>query len=138
MRKVLPAIGLLGLVATSAAFAQAPAAAPAAAAPQRAMVALEKADISINNKAGTDGYVRIRVIPVGGQPKDTTIDVLARMRENDIAADIEKALVIALRPTYEVKRGGENVSIRKAERTAPNFTVEIAFNTPGLGIVLAN
>jgi hypothetical protein len=138
MRTVLPAIGLLALVASGSALAQAPAAAPAAAAPQRANVALERADIRINNKAGTDGYVRIRVTPVGGQAKDTTIDILARMKENDIAADIEKALIIALRPTYEVKRGGENVSIRKAEKTAANFSVEIAFNTPGLGIVLAN
>jgi hypothetical protein len=138
MRTVLPAIGLLALVASGSALAQAPAAAPAAAAPQRANVALERADIRINNKAGTDGYVRIRVTPVGGQAKDTTIDILARMKENDIAADIEKALIIALRPTYEVKRGGESVSIRKAEKTAANFSVEIAFNTPGLGIVLAN
>ena len=137
MRTILPAIGLLAFVASGSVLAQ-PAAAPAAAAPQRANVAMEQAEISVNNKADTDGYVRIRVTPVGGQAKDTTIDILARMKENDIAADIEKALILALRPTYEVKRGGESVSIRKVEKTAANFSVEIAFNTPGLGIVLNN
>jgi hypothetical protein len=139
MRVVLSAIGLLGLAASGAVFAQAPAAAPAAAASQHASVAFEEAEISINNRAGADGYVRIRVTPVGGQAKDTTVDVLGRMGENDIAADIEKALVILLRGLpYEVKRGGESVRIRKAERTSPNFAVEIAFNTPNLGIVLKN
>lgn len=136
MRTVFATIGVLTFMASGPVFAQA-AAAPAAA-PAHASVAFEEAQISINNRAGADGYVRIRVTPAGGQPLDTTVDVLGRMGENDIAADIEKALVILLRGKYEVSRGGEDVRIRKPERSSPNFTVELAFNTPGLGIVLKN
>jgi hypothetical protein len=99
----------------------------------------EEAEIRINNRADADGYVRFRVQPVGGAPIETTVDVLSRMGENDIAGDIEKALTVALGSSYEVNRsGGESVRIRKADRDNANFTVEIAFNTPGLSILLGN
>ena len=121
---------LAGLVASGAASAQSAATHP--------MVAFEEAEISINNKAAADGYVRFRITPVGGQAVDLTVDILAKMRENEIADDITKALTLALRGKYEVKGGGESIRIRKPEKTAANFTVEVAFNTPGLGITLAN
>ena len=97
------------------------------------------ADITVQNRADADGYVRFRIHPVGGQAVETTVDVLQRMGENDIAADIEKALTLALPSAYRVeKAGGENVRIRKEDRAAADFTIEIAFNTPGLQILLSN
>jgi len=60
------------------------------------------------------------------------------MSENDIAADIEKALILVVGDSYRVDRGGgENVRIRKTDRdTSADFTLEIAFNTPGLRITI--
>ena len=61
------------------------------------------------------------------------------MSENDIAADIEKELVVALGDGYRIDRGGgENITVRKANRENPDFTLEIAFNTPGLSITIEN
>ena len=99
---------------------------------------LAEARISVGNKADANGYVRIRLTPDGGQTIDVTVDVLERMNENEIAADIEKALIVAAGNTYNVEvSGGENVVIRKADRdTGPDFELEIAFNTPGLSITM--
>ena len=98
-----------------------------------------EADITVQNRADADGYVRFRIQPVGGQTVEATVDVLRRMGENDIAADIEKALTLALPSAYRAeKAGGENVRIRKEDRDAADFTIEIAFNTPGLQILLSN
>lgn len=105
---------------------------------ERLSTALSEARITINNRADANGYVVLRVTPVGGEARVATVDILDRMSENDIAADIEKELTIALRDTYTVQRtGGENVRIRKADRdNTPDFVLEIAFNTPGLAITI--
>lgn len=100
--------------------------------------AMSEARITVENRADANGYIRIRLTPVGGQAVDASIDILDRMSENDIAADIEKALIVALGNAYRVDRsGGENVRIRKADRdTGADFELEIAFNTPGLTITI--
>lgn len=101
---------------------------------------MSEATISVANRADSNGYVRFRVTPVGGQAIEAKVDVLDRMSENDIAADIEKELIIALADLYTVERsGGENVRIRKLDRdNGPDFELEIAFNTPGLSITMQN
>ena len=108
-----------------------------AQAPHRA-TPLSEARITIENRARADGYIRLRLTPEGGNAVETTVDVLRRMSENDIAADIEKALTLVVGEQYEVNRsGGENVRIRKADRdTVADFTLEITFNTPGLAITI--
>ena len=98
-----------------------------------------EASITVQNRADADGYVRFRVQPVGGQAVEATVDVLQRMGENDIADDIAKALTVALPSAYRASTaGGENVRIRKEDRAAADFTIEVAFNTPGLQILLSN
>ena len=99
---------------------------------------LESARITIENRADADGYVRLKLTPEGGTEVEATVDVLRRMSENDIAADVEKALILIVGDNYRVERtGGENVRIRKSDRdTTPNFILEISFNTPGLTITI--
>lgn len=99
---------------------------------------LSDARITVENRARADGYIRLRMAPQGGTVVETTVDVLRRMSENEIAADIEKALTLIVPDGYEVNRGGgENVRIRKTDRdTVADFTLEIAFNTPGLRITI--
>jgi hypothetical protein len=98
---------------------------------------LSDARIEIHNRADDTGTIRIRLTPQGGQAIVANINVLNNMSENEIAADIEKELTVALGDAFRVNRGGgENVSIRKADRDTPDFTLEVAFNTPGLSITI--
>ena len=129
--RTLPATILLSaLLATAITYAQ----------DARLATTMSEATITVQNRADSNGYVMLRLTPVGGQPIEATVDVLDRMSENDIAADIEKELTIALADKYSVERGGgENVRIRKLDRdTGPDFELEIAFNTPGLSITMEN
>ena len=98
---------------------------------------LSDAQIAVQNRADANGTIRVTLTAAGGQPMVATISVLNNMSENDIAADIEKELIVVLGAGYRVDRGGgENVSIRKADNEAPDFTLEISFNTPGLSITI--
>jgi hypothetical protein len=57
------------------------------------------------------------------------------MGENEIAEQIAEALRAAIAPDYEVDRdAGEHVKIRKAQREAAPFSVEITFSAPGFSI----
>jgi hypothetical protein len=42
-----------------------------------------------------------------------------------------------LAPTYEAEKdGGEHVKIRKADRSAANFSVAVMFNVPGFSVII--
>lgn len=131
MRIVINVIGplMLGMLAGSPVHAQSDG---------HPATPMAEARITVASRADADGFVRLRLTPVGGETVEVTIDVLDRTSENDIAADIERALTLAVRDNYRVDRGGgENVRIRKVDRdTTPDFTLEISFNTPGLSITM--
>lgn len=98
---------------------------------------LEDAQIVVQNRADANGTIRVTLAAQGSQPMVATISVLNNMSENDIAADIEKELTVLLGEAYRVDRGGgETVSIRKENSEAPDFTLEVSFNTPGLSITI--
>ena len=97
----------------------------------------EEAKITVNERAGADGFLRVRVLPEGGEAREATIDVAKHMSENEIAKTLARALEPALAPDYEIdKDAGEHVKIKKANRDSPNFAVEITFNSPGFSITL--
>jgi len=99
----------------------------------------EAAKITINEGARADGFMRVRVIPENGTPREATFDVLRRMSENDVAAAIAIGLNKVLAPEYVAdKDNGEHVKIEKKQRGAANFSVEITFNAPGFAIILEN
>lgn len=98
----------------------------------------DKAKITVNERARADGYMRVRVTPENGTPREATIAVLRRMSENDLAKTLAEALKPALAPDYRVDRdAGEHVKIDK-QKNAPNFSVEITFSSPGFAIILDN
>jgi hypothetical protein len=100
---------------------------------------LDFAKITINERARADGYLRVRLTPQNGTPREATLDIHKRMSENDIAKGIAVALEPVVGPEYEVERtAGEHVKLRKASKGAANFAVEITFNVPGFSIVLEN
>jgi hypothetical protein len=99
----------------------------------------EAAKITVNERARTDGYIRVRVQPENGVAREATLDLHKRMSENDIAKGLADALEPVLAPDYKVDRtAGEHVKLRKADDGAANFSVEITFNVPGFAIILDN
>jgi hypothetical protein len=100
---------------------------------------LDFAKITVNERAHADGYLRVRLTPESGTAREATLDIHKRMSENEIAKGIAAALEPVVGPEYEVERtAGEHVKLRKANKAAANFAVEITFNVPGFSIVLEN
>jgi hypothetical protein len=97
----------------------------------------EEAKITVNERARADGFMRVRVIPENGAPREATLGIAKRMNENELARGIADALNAVLGPEYVAdKDNGEHVKIRKKARGAANFSVEITFNAPGFALIL--
>jgi hypothetical protein len=97
----------------------------------------EEAKITVNARARADGFMRVRVIPENGAPREATLAIPKRMNENELARGITDALNGVLAPDYEAdKDNGEHVKIRRKTREAANFSVEITFNAPGFSVIL--
>jgi hypothetical protein len=99
----------------------------------------DEAKITVNERARADGFMRVRVVPENGAPREATLAVAKRMSENDLARGLADALNAVLAPDYAAdKDAGEHVKIRKEARDAANFAVEITFNSPGFAVILDN
>jgi hypothetical protein len=97
----------------------------------------EGAKITVNSRAHADGFMRVRVIPQNGAPREATFTVLRRMNENELAKGIAEALNVVLGAEYVADRdAGEHVKIHKKMRDAADFSVEITFNAPGFAVIL--
>jgi hypothetical protein len=99
----------------------------------------EGAKITVNERARADGFMRVRVLPENGAPREATFAIERRMKENELASGIADALNTVLGPEYVAdKDAGEHVKIHKKARDAANFSVEITFNVPGFAVILDN
>jgi hypothetical protein len=97
----------------------------------------DDAKLTVNARAQADGFMRVRVIPENGAPREATVAIAKRMNENELARGIADALNTVLGPEYVAdKDGGEHVKIRKETRDAANFSVEVTFNAPGFAVIL--
>lgn len=97
----------------------------------------EKAKITVNARARADGFMRVRVIPENGEPREATFGIARRMSENELAKNIAVSLNKVLAPDYVAdKDNGEHVKIEKKQKGAANFSVEITFNAPGFAVIL--
>jgi hypothetical protein len=97
------------------------------------------AKITINERARSDGFMRVRVVPENGAPREATFAIERRMNENELARGVADALNTVLGPEYVAdKDAGEHVKIHKKAKHAANFSVEITFNVPGFAVILDN
>jgi hypothetical protein len=97
------------------------------------------AKITINERARSDGFMRVRVVPENGTAREATFAIERRMNENELARGVAAALNSVLGPVYVADRdAGEHVKIHKKAKDAANFSVEITFNVPGFAVVLDN
>ena len=104
---------------------------------QPAATYFEEAKITVNERARADGFLRVRVVPENGAPREATFAIAKRMYETELAGGIADALNGVLAPEYSADRdAGEHVKIRKEARGAANFSVEITFNVPGFAVIL--
>jgi hypothetical protein len=125
----------LGLALVMAAFAGSSYAAEEA--PQPTSTYFEGAKITVNARAKADGFMRVRVVPENGEPREATFGIARRMNENDLAKNIAVSLNTVLAPEYVAdKDNGEHVKIQKKQKNAPNFSVEVTFNAPGFSVIL--
>jgi len=127
----------LGVALVAAAFAGSSFAAEDAAQPPSTY--FEGAKITVNARARADGFMRVRVVPENGEPREATFGIARRMNENDLAKGIAESLNTVLAPEYVAdKDNGEHVKIHKKQKDAANFSVEITFNAPGFSVILDN
>jgi len=97
------------------------------------------AKITINERARADGFMRVRVVPENGSPREATFAIERRMNENELARGVADALNTVLGPEYVAdKDAGEHVKIHKKAKDAADFSVEITFNVPGFAVILDN
>jgi hypothetical protein len=124
----------LGLALVAAAFASSSYAEDAA---PPTSTYFEGAKITVNARAKADGFMRVRVVPENGAPREATFGIARRMNENDLAKNIAVSLNAVLLPEYVAdKDNGEHVKIQKKQKDAANFSVEITFNAPGFSVIL--
>jgi hypothetical protein len=97
------------------------------------------AKITITERARANGFMRVRVVPENGSPREATFAIERRMNENELARGVADALNTVLGPEYVADRdAGEHVKIHKKAKDASDFSVEITFNVPGFAVVLDN
>ena len=97
----------------------------------------DEAKITVNARAGADGFMRVRLIPENGTALEATVPIRKRENENELARTIADGLNAVLAPAYAAdKDGGEHVKLKKKTRDAANFSVEITFNAPGFSVIL--
>ena len=120
--------------AAASAPAQPPAAAPLAApaAPQ-----VSEIKIVIEEKAKTDGELRMEFTPVGGAAKTIRVTIAAKMDGNDVARDLAKELDVALGTDYKVDRYDRDKIKVESKKKNATFSLTIsALTANGLSVRL--
>ena len=98
-------------------------------------VYFEKAEVVVDGKADYNGAVELEWKPLNGEGKLIQVNVLAKSKDKDIAADIFKELTLAAGGTYKVKQNGEKVRVEKTNKKVPNFAITITkLQLPGVSL----
>ena len=146
MRRTSLILALAGLLVASFAVAQEgqtpPPAAPPAAAPAPTPIAtpaatmLDEIKIVIEDKAKTDGEIRLDFTPEGGTAKAIRVTVAKKMSNKDVAEDLAKELKVALGEDYKVDRyDADKIKIEAKNKKKFSLTIA-ALTANGLSIRL--
>ena len=65
----------------------------------------EGAKITVNERARADGFMRVRVVPENGAPREATLAIAKRMNENELARGIADALNTVLGARVRRRQG---------------------------------
>ena len=81
--------------------------------------------IVLDNRAGNDGTIVLRVAPVGGTPIDVETKVPESTSENHVATLLRDSLKVSLGKGYSIETDdGEDVLIKKRGKT-PKFELSL-------------
>jgi hypothetical protein len=122
--------------ATPAQAAAPPAAAPTTAPPAEVKapaVYLKAMRIQLDGKAAFAGNVQMEFMPQGQAAKLVSVDVIPKMKADEIARDIYKQLTLAAGSNYKVKQSKDRITIKRANSKVPNFSLTIT-NQSVLGV----
>ena len=99
--------------------------APAPAAVPAAMM-VDEIKIVLEDKAKTDGEIRLEFTPEGGTAKSIRVTVAKKMSGKDVAEDLEKELKVGLGPDYKVDRYDPD-KIKIEAKNKKKFHVALAY-----------
>jgi len=110
---------------------QPPAAAPVAATVP--VIYVEAMRIQLDGKTQYAGNVSMEFKALGKDAKLVSVDVIPKMKADEIGRDLYKQLTLAAGSDYKLKESGDRVTIEKANKKAPNFSLRIT-NQSVLGV----
>jgi hypothetical protein len=79
------------------------------------------------------GNVQMEFKTQGKDAKLVSVDVIPKMRADDIAQDLHKQLTLAAGIDFKVKQSGDRITIERANKKGPAFSLRIT-NQSVLGV----
>ena len=96
---------------------------------------MDKVTVVVDGKAKANGSVQLEFLPIGGEPRLITVNVIAKTKDKDIARDIHKELTLVAGGAYKLKLSGGDVKISKKDKSAPNISVVVTgLALPGVSV----
>ncbi len=89
--------------------------------------------VELAGKAGFTGNVTLEFKVQGQEAKVASVDVIPKMKADEIARDLYKQLTLAAGSGFKVKQRGEVITIEKANKKGPNFSLRVT-NQSVLGV----
>jgi len=91
--------------------------------------------VELAGRAGFTGNVTLEFKAQGQEPKLASVDVIPKMKADEIARDLYKQLTLAASSDFKVKQSGERITIEKANKKSPTFSLRVT-NQSVLGVSL--
>ncbi len=105
---------------------------PAAAAPAGAtlpVIYMEAMRIQLDGKAAYAGNVKMEFQIRGQDAKLVSVDVIPNTKSDEIARDLFKQLSLVAGSDVKLKQSGDRITIEKANKNAPTFSLRIAYQS---------
>jgi len=97
------------------------------------VIYVEAMRIQLDGKTQYAGNVKMEFKPQGQDAKLLSVDVIPKMKSDEIARDLYKQLTLAAGSNFKVKQSGDRITIEKASKKAPTFSLRIT-NQSVLGV----
>lgn len=108
---------------------------PAANTPAATM--FEKVTLEVDGKSKSNGTITVAFTAANGKSKSVSVNVLSKTKDKKIAEDLWKEVKIAAGDRYKVKQNGSKISIKKADKEAPDFSVQVTANVAGISVLVS-
>ena len=110
-----------------------PAPQPAPAAAMAPIIYMEAMRIELDGKTQYAGNVEMEFKAQGKDAKLISVDVIPKMKADEIARDLYKQLTLAAGSDFKIKQSGSRITIERVNKKAPTFTLKFT-NQSVLGV----